>query len=148
MKRERKLAQIPSLLHLFISLFSSPNPLLPLTSLPTPAAFYWLFSSNYLVGSTLTQLRFHSSSSSSPASSVRSKAPSLTSTPTHLPEWVSAPAQLRFFSCSGSISAASPSFLFSQTGTHNSAAVIWLWLHFGPDCIWHCASSGFDSYLL
>lgn len=57
-----------------------------LTSLKTPAALRWLSSSNYLVGSTLTQLRLYSSSSSSsaPASSVKSKTSSLTSTPTRL----------------------------------------------------------------
>lgn len=57
-----------------------------LTSLETPAALRWLSSSNYLVGSTLTQLRLYSSSSSSsaPASSVKSKTSSLTSTPTRL----------------------------------------------------------------
>lgn len=57
-----------------------------LTSLETPAALCWLSSSNYLVGSTLTQLRLYSSSSSSsaPASSVKSKTSSLTSTPTRL----------------------------------------------------------------
>lgn len=57
-----------------------------LTSLETPAALRWLSSSNYLVGSTLTQLRLYSSSSSSsaPASSVKSKTSALTSTPTRL----------------------------------------------------------------
>lgn len=57
-----------------------------LTSLETPAALRWLSSSNYPVGSTLTQLRLYSSSSSSsaPASSVKSKTSSLTSTPTRL----------------------------------------------------------------
>lgn len=49
------------------SQLSSPTSVLSLTSVETPAALCWLFSSNYLVGSTLTQLRLHSSSSSSSA---------------------------------------------------------------------------------
>lgn len=59
------------------SQFSSPTPIPSLTSVPTSAALCWLFSSNYLVGSTLTQLRLHSSSSSSsaPASSVKARLP-------------------------------------------------------------------------
>lgn len=59
------------------SQLSSPTPALSLTSVETPAAFCWRFSSNYLVGSTLTQLRLHSSSSSSsaPTSSVKARLP-------------------------------------------------------------------------
>lgn len=59
------------------SRFSSPSPLLSLTSVQTPVALCWLISSNYLVGSTLTQFRLHSSSSSSstPASSVTARLP-------------------------------------------------------------------------
>lgn len=59
------------------SRFSSPSPALSLTSLQTPVALCWLVSSNYLVGSTLTQFRLHSSSSSSstPASSVKARLP-------------------------------------------------------------------------
>ena len=53
--------------------FSSPTPTHSLTSLQTLVALCWHLSINYLVGSTLTQLRLQSSSSSSsaPAPSVK-----------------------------------------------------------------------------
>lgn len=98
MERERKLSWILSLLHLS-SHFSSPTPLLCLTSVQTPAA---------LMLAPLQQLSgwFHSDATQTPLiiffviSSCflsESEAPSLTSTPTHLQNGHPAPALLKMF---------------------------------------------------
>lgn len=143
----------PPVSHTSSSQFSSPTLVLSLTSVQTPAALCWLLSSNYLVGSTLTQLRLHSSSSSSsaPASPVNAR----------LPLWhqllliyrtsISFSFAPIFFFPWHQLNSSLP-WLFGQIGTNTNSALIWLWLHFGRGSILTprqlSTNSGFDSCLL
>lgn len=129
---ERKeLSWILSLLHLFISASLTPHSsCVSLTSVETLAALCWIFASNYLVGSTLTQLRLHISSSSSSASAFlsKSKTPSLTSTPTHLQN------RFELQLCSDlslALSTLFPPWLFSHIGADAGSAQIWSWVDSG-----------------
>lgn len=109
---------------------SPPTQVVSLTSVETLAALRWLFASNYLVGSTLTQLRLHISSSSSSASAFlgKSKTPSLTSTPTHLQN------RFELQLCSDlslALSTLFPPWLFSHIGANAGSAQIWSWVDSG-----------------
>jgi len=123
------------------SQFSSPHSSSLSTSVQTPAALCWLFSSNYLVGSTLTQLRLHSSSSSSsaPASSVKAR----------LPRWhqlllisrmgISSSSAQNFFLWHslnlGSISSVAlrPDWRQHRLCSDTAMTPLWPWLHFDSE---------------
>lgn len=137
MESERKLSWILGLSRLS-SHFSSPTPLLCLTSAQTPAA------------STLAPLQqlsawFHSDATQTPLiiffviSSCllgESEAPSLTSTPTHLHNGHPAPALLKMFLWHRPRSRLHLFRRFSsfgQIGIDIGSALIRLWLHFGPE---------------
>lgn len=77
----------------------------------------------------------------------KSETPSLTSTPTHLQDGNQLQLCSKFFSGTGSMSAPSLPWLFSQIGANTGSALIWLWVHFGPDSQLSTIY-GFDSSLL